>query len=169
MFPFSVQVFQSADSVRSRVLFRGGLFTRRRFPDLEQGTSNHRTMSVQQLLHTQQTLRLKNFVKKNSEFITYPISVEKRKEEVEGDSGGTDYTMHRLENIVKKHHEFSPSVEKSQKMEGETDYKAVLIALICTVSALVCFFRKTVVSMGSSKKGSITMVNTSCSIVLCSV
>jgi HSP90 family molecular chaperone len=39
-------------------------------------------MSAQQLLHTQQTLRLKNFVKKNSELITYPISVEKNKEEV---------------------------------------------------------------------------------------
>jgi hypothetical protein len=78
--------------------------------------------------------------------------------------------MHRLENIVKKHHEFSPSVEKSKKeVEGETDYKAVIISLFFTVSALVCFFRKEVVSMGSSKKGSITMVITSCSIVLCPV
>lgn len=170
VFPFSVQIFQSAGSVRSRALFRGGMFTRRRFPDLESGTSNHRTMSAQQLLDTQQTLRLKNFVKKNNEFITYPISVEKIKEEVEGDSGDTDYTMCRLENIVKKHREFSPSVEKSKnEVEGDTDYKAVLITLFFTVSALVCFFRKAVVSMGSSKKGSITMVSASCSIVLCVV
>ena len=170
VFPFSVQVFHPATNVWSRTLFRGGLFTRNRFPDLESGTSNHRTISVQQLLHTQQTLRFKNFVKKNIEFITYPISVEKIKEEVEGDSGDTDYTIQRLKKMVKKHHEFSPSVEKRKKeVEGETDYKTVLITLFFTVSVLVCFFRKGVVSMGSSKKGSITMVLTSCSIVLCTV
>jgi hypothetical protein len=126
VFSFSVQVFQSAGSLWSGVLFRGGLFTRHRFPDLETGTSNHRTMSA-------------------------------------CDSGVTSYTIRLLQNIVKKHREFIPSVEKSNKeVEGYTDYKAVNIALFFTISALMFFFWKAVVSMGSSKEGSITMVSASC-------
>ena len=162
----------------SRSLFRGDLFTRCRFPDLGPGTSNHRKISAQQLLHTAQTLRLKNLVKHKNEFIPYPISVDKSKEKGEVDSGDTDYTMHRLENIVKKEVEFNTSVGRSKKEveddSGVTDYTSVLITLFWTVSVLVCFSHKVVVTMGSSKKGSITMrsitmVSVSCSTVLCDV
>jgi hypothetical protein len=90
--------------------------------------------------------------------------------------------MHRLEYIVKKPGEFIPSVDRSEKDveddsgagSGIMDYTSVLITLFLTASVLSCFFCKVVVTMGSSKKGSIIirsiiMVSESCSTVLCAV
>ena len=63
---------------------------------------------------------------------------------------------HRVENNVKKHCEFSPSVEKRKEEveddSGGTDsYTALLIAffftLVFTASTLVCFFLQGVVTM----------------------
>jgi len=76
----------------------------------------------------------------------------------------------RLENIVKKHGEFKPSLEKGKEEvengSGDTAYAAVLVVLFVTASVLGCFFLKGVVVMGSSKL--ITMeVSNGCSTTLC--
>jgi hypothetical protein len=63
--------------------------------------------------------------------------------------------MQRLDNIVKEHGEFQICVEKSKEEvehgSGDTAYTVVLVSLFVAASALACFFRKGVVTMGSSK------------------